>query len=137
MLTIVAQTKPGNGEAPRRRDLPSRAQGVEVIQDGNSVPAGKPQAKINSPTFISLKLFSKEFKELKTLLTARAGAELIVGDTEAQGVPVNVNMKRTRGKPGLTVIITILLPLFYLSPQSQVFSNPQSLIHAANRSGHM
>ena len=49
MLTIVAQTKPGSGEAPRRRDLPGRAQGVEVIQDGNSVPAGKPQAKINSP----------------------------------------------------------------------------------------
>lgn len=58
MITIVAQTKPGNGEAPRGRALPGTAQGVEVIQDGNSVPAGKPQAKINTllplrPTFIS------------------------------------------------------------------------------------
>lgn len=49
MLTTVAQTKAGNGEAPRRRDLLGRAPGVEVIQDGNNVPAGKPQAKINSP----------------------------------------------------------------------------------------
>lgn len=66
----MAQTKLGNREAPRRRDLSGRAQGVEVIQDGNSVPAGKPQAKINTflslcSTFISLKFFSKEFKTFK------------------------------------------------------------------------
>lgn len=36
--------KPPGGGISQEED-----QGVEVIQDGNSVPAGKPQAKINSP----------------------------------------------------------------------------------------
>lgn len=44
-------------------------EGVEVIQDGNSVPAGKPHAKINPPPSIPhiylSKAFSEEFKEPK------------------------------------------------------------------------
>lgn len=54
-----------------------------------------------------------------------------------KGVPVTVNRQRT-GEPGLvTVTIAILLPLLYLSPQSQGFSNDLSLTHRATRSVHI
>lgn len=67
MLTIMSQTKAGNGEAPRRRALPGRALGVEVIQDGNSVPAGKPQAKINSPPPPPPHIYLSKAKHLKLI----------------------------------------------------------------------
>lgn len=90
------------------------------------------------PTFISLKLFSKEFKALKLASYSKGSSRVDNWRHRGPGgVPVIVNRRRTEREPELTVITTILLPLFYLCPQSQGFSNHRSLTHTATTSGHI